>query len=137
MLSKTGTPLFRAISFTYRSADKSLARPGTKQARKHVGDARDSNNIETRTVINFFFLQVKAPKEIHVILTETVTCFIPRRAKNLSAPLYKPINDCIVYSQIRILRGTQPTVTKIYIIFNIKNNMAQKYAVLGGEKPLT
>jgi len=36
------------------------------------GDARDFNNIETRAVINFFFLQGKAPKEIHAILTETL-----------------------------------------------------------------
>jgi len=36
------------------------------------GDARDFNNIETRAVIEFFFLQVKAPKEIHAILTEIV-----------------------------------------------------------------
>jgi len=35
------------------------------------GDARDFNNIKTRAVINFFFLQSKAPKEIHAILTET------------------------------------------------------------------
>jgi len=35
-------------------ADKSLARRGRKQARKHVSDARDFNNIETRAVINFF-----------------------------------------------------------------------------------
>ena len=35
----------------YRGADKSLARPGRKQARKHVWDARDFNNIETRAVI--------------------------------------------------------------------------------------
>jgi len=35
------------------------------------GDARHFNNIETRAVIKFFFLQGKAPKEIHVILTET------------------------------------------------------------------
>jgi len=34
-------------------ADKSLARPGMKQARQHVRDARDFNNIETR-VTNFF-----------------------------------------------------------------------------------
>ena len=40
----------------YRGADKSLARPGTKQARKHVRDARDFNNIETRVVKFFFFL---------------------------------------------------------------------------------
>ena len=37
------------------------------------GDARDFNNIETRTVIKIvFFLQGKAPKEIHAILTETL-----------------------------------------------------------------
>jgi hypothetical protein len=37
------------------------------------GDARDFNNIETRAVIKvFFFLQGKAPKEIHVFLTETL-----------------------------------------------------------------
>jgi len=32
------------------------------------GDARDFNNMETRVVIKFFFLQGKAPKEIHTIL---------------------------------------------------------------------
>ena len=36
------------------------------------GDARDFNNIETLAVIKFFFLQGKAPKEIHVILIETL-----------------------------------------------------------------
>ena len=39
----------------YRGADKSLARPGSKQARKHVRDARNFNNIETLAVIKFFF----------------------------------------------------------------------------------
>ena len=39
----------------YRGADKSLARLGRKQARKHVRDARDFNNIEKRAVIKFFF----------------------------------------------------------------------------------
>jgi len=35
------------------------------------GDARDFNNIETRAFFKFlFFLQGKAPKEIHAILTE-------------------------------------------------------------------
>jgi len=69
-------------------ADKSLARPGWKQARKHVRDARDFNNIKTRAVINFLFLQGKAPKEIQAILTETLACFLPGRAKDLSATLY-------------------------------------------------
>jgi len=36
----------------------------------------------------FFPLQGKAPKEIHAILTETLACFLPSRAKDLSAPLY-------------------------------------------------
>ena len=36
------------------------------------GDARDFNNIETRAVIKFFFLQGKAPKEINAILKETL-----------------------------------------------------------------
>jgi len=71
-----------------RGADKSLARPGSKQARKHVRDARDFNNIETRTGIRSFFpLQGKAPKETHAILTETFACFRSGRAKDLSARL--------------------------------------------------
>jgi len=73
----------------YQGVDKSLARPGRTQARKHVRDARDFNNIETRAVIKFFhFLQGKAPKEIQAILTETLAFFLPSRAKDLSAPLY-------------------------------------------------
>jgi hypothetical protein len=36
---------------------------------------------------SFFFMQGKAPKEIHGILTETSACFLPGRAKDLSAPL--------------------------------------------------
>ena len=72
----------------YRGADKSLARPGRKQVRKHVRDARDFNDIETRAVIRFFFpLQGKAPKEIHAIVKETLACFLPGLGKDLSTPL--------------------------------------------------
>ena len=67
----------------YQGADKFLARPGRKQARKHVTDARDFNNIETRAVKFFFFLQGKEPKEIHAILTEILACFLHGRAKDL------------------------------------------------------
>jgi len=42
---------------------------------------------KTRVVKFFFFLQGKAPKEIHAILTETLVFFLPGRAKDLSAPL--------------------------------------------------
>jgi len=46
---------FNIILPIYRGVDKTLARPGKKQARKHVKDARDFNNIETQFVIKFFF----------------------------------------------------------------------------------
>ena len=36
------------------------------------GNARNFNNMEMRAVIKFFFLQSKAPKEIHAILIETL-----------------------------------------------------------------
>ena len=44
------------------------------------GDAHDFNNIETRAVIKFFFLQGKAPKEIHAILKETLGKHAPSYA---------------------------------------------------------
>jgi len=77
----------------YRVADKSLAQPAWKEARNHVRDARDFNNIETRAVIKVFFLQGKALKEIHAILTESLACIPPVRAKDLSAPLYCNYNS--------------------------------------------
>jgi len=43
------------------------------------GDARHLNNMETRAVIKFF-LQGKAPKEIHAILTETLREHAPSYA---------------------------------------------------------
>ena len=66
---------------TYRGAGKSLVRPGRKQARKHVRDARDFNNIETRAVIKAPSSEGKAPREIHAFLTETLACFLPGRAR--------------------------------------------------------
>jgi len=76
--------------FLYRGADKSLSRPGRKQAQKHVRDARDFNNMETRAITKgfYFLLQGKAPNEIDAILTEKLACFLPGRAKDISAPLY-------------------------------------------------
>jgi len=42
-------------------------------------------------------MQDKAPKEIHAILRETLACFFPVRAKDLSARLY------VVYSSVSII----------------------------------
>ena len=50
----------RWIRWVIQSADKSLARPGRKQARKHARDARDFNNIESRAVIKFLFFARQA-----------------------------------------------------------------------------
>jgi len=44
-----------------------------------------------RELSSSFFLQGQAPKEIHAILTETLVCFLPGRAKDLSALLYKQL----------------------------------------------
>ena len=71
----------------YRGADKSLARPGRKQARKHVRDARDFDNIETRDVIKIFFFSLQGAEGNSRHLAETLVCFLPGRAKDLSATL--------------------------------------------------
>ena len=42
-----------------------------------------------------FFLQGKALKEIHAILTETLACFLPGQAKDLSAHLYLHSITCL------------------------------------------
>jgi len=83
--------LVGCIIRSYRGADKSLARTGRQNLGSKTG-TRDSNNIETRAVINFFPLQRKAPKETNAILTERVACVLPGRAKDLSAPMH------IIYS---------------------------------------
>jgi len=44
----------RTLRSRYWGADKSLARPGRKQARKHFRNARGFNKIETRAIIKFF-----------------------------------------------------------------------------------
>ena len=52
------------------------------------GDARDFSNIEALAVIKiFFFLQGKAPKEIHAILIETL---------GEHAPSYATVKNCVV-----------------------------------------
>ena len=50
------------------------------------GDARDFNNIKMQAVIRFLFLQGKALKEIHTILTETL---------GKHAPLYATIKNWV------------------------------------------
>ena len=68
---------------------KLLISPLTDQEGNKLGSISGTGAISTtsRREMTFFSLQGKAPKEIHAILTETLACFLPGRAKNLSAPL--------------------------------------------------
>jgi len=92
--------------FFIPGADKSLARLGRKHARKHVRDARDFNNIETRAVIKLLFLQGKAPKEIQAVLNDTLACFLLGRAKDLLAPLYCAASFNFIKPALDSARGT-------------------------------
>jgi len=81
------------------------------------GDARDFNNMVTRADFKYFFLQGKAPKEIHVILTETL---------GEHAPLYATVKNWVAqlkhgdFSTCDVPRPGQPkTVTTPEIIDQI------------------
>jgi hypothetical protein len=56
-----------------------------------MGSMSGTRTISTTSISelssSFFFLQSKAPKEIHPILTETLACFLYGRVKDLSASL--------------------------------------------------
>jgi len=51
-----------------------------------MSGTRAISTISRHELSSFFFLQDKAPAEIPAILTETLACFLPGRAKDLSAP---------------------------------------------------
>ena len=73
----------------YQGDGKSLARSGRGGNKR--GSMSGTGAISTtsrRELSSSFFLQGKTPKEIYAILTETLACFLPGRARDLSAPLY-------------------------------------------------
>jgi len=72
------------------------------------GDARDFNNMETRAVIRFFFLQGKAPKESRAILIETL---------GEHAPLYATIKNWVAQFKLSTL-DTKQQHFNIYIKLN-------------------
>ena len=83
----------------------------------------DFNKIEMQAVIKFLFLQGKAPKEIHTILTKTLTCFHPSRAKNLSAPQY--INTLMPNDHYS--GHTTPLTSKCCILYICSTNTGTEY----------
>jgi len=87
------------------------------------GDARDFNNTEMRAVIKLFFLQGKVPKEVHVILKETL---------GEHAPLYATIKNWLIqfkrgdFSTCDAPRPGRPkTVTTPEIIDQIRANLGR------------
>ena len=67
---------FNCSGYVVPGADKYLARPGRKQAWKRQGRARFQQHRDANCkVTSPTPLQGKGPKEIHVIMTETLTCF--------------------------------------------------------------
>jgi len=75
---------------------------------------------ELSTSFFFFFLQDKAPKEIHAILTETLVCFLPGLAKGLSASLCfshisRSIQGCSVFQHYPWSRLVFNQVLHIFI----------------------
>jgi len=82
------------------------------------GYARDFNNIETRTVIDYFFLQGKAPNKIHAILIGTLEEHPPSYAtvKNWVAHFkHGDFSSCVAPSP-----GRPKTVTIPEIIDQIR-----------------
>ena len=81
------------------------------------GDALDFNNVETRALIKFFFLQGKAQQEIHTILIETL---------GEHAPSYATVKNWVAqfkrcdFSTCDAARPGRPkTVTTPEIIYEI------------------
>ena len=81
------------ISVRYNSDPMDCLRvesPLSDQEGKKLGSMSGTRAVSTtskRELSSCPPLQGKAPKEIHVILTETLVFFLPGRAKDLSAPL--------------------------------------------------
>jgi len=78
-----------------------LISPSPDQEGNKLGSMSGTRAISTTSrrelSSNYFFLQGEAPKEIHEILTETLACFVPGRAKDLSASLVKATNPNLIH----------------------------------------
>ena len=85
----------------YRGADKSLAQPGRKQARKHVRDARNFNKIEKRAVIKIFFSARQSAEGNSSHSDRNISLFPSGLSKDLSAPLYF-ICKCMIFVYLNI-----------------------------------
>ena len=104
----------------------------TEAERKHVRQQARFQKHRTRAVIKFFFLQVKAPKEIHTILKETL---------GEHAPLYATIKNWVAQfkrgdsSTCDAPRPGQPkTVTTLEIIDQIHELILEDHRISAKSK---
>jgi len=69
--------------------------------------------------MKFFFLQGKASKEIHAILTETLACFLPCRAKDLSG-LWRIVTEvfdiCDNMKYVHLFNSVLFLETEVYMV---------------------
>ena len=92
------------------------------------GDASDFNNIEMRAVIKFFFfLQGKAPKEIHAILRETLGEYVPPYANVKNWVAQFKCSDFSTYVAPR--PGRHKTVTTPEIIDQIHELILEDHRI--------
>ena len=86
----------------YRGADKSLARTGGNKLGSMSGTRAISTTSRHELSSSFFSLQGKAPKEIHAILTETLSVY----TLNLGARL-RLVVTCTIF---RLTTAEKPAV---------------------------
>jgi len=96
-----GLPVWEAVSsflWFYRGADKSLARPGRKQANVSVRMTRISfGALPSRKKKNLMTARVSMLLKSRTPLTCLRACFLPGRAKDLSAPRHR---RCTLHRQV-------------------------------------
>ena len=84
---------FTNITPMYRGADKFLARPGRKQSNVSFRMAFISFGALPCRKRNFMTARVSLLLKSRASLTSFRVCFLPGRAKDLSAPLYFTLNS--------------------------------------------
>jgi len=88
-----------------------------------MSGTRAISTTSRRELSSSFFsfpLQDKTPKEIHAILTETIACFHPGRAKNLPAPMriyFFFLRFLILFNILQRLQVISYTVSPLQFLY--------------------
>ena len=106
---------FWAICPCYRGADKSLARPGRKQANVSVRMAQISFGTLPCRKRNLMMAHVSILLKSRASLTRFWACFIPGRAKDLSVPWYY-LSEGIEEDQEKPVRCNTRKIDKHYAV---------------------